>query len=188
MRALSSICFGEMDTLVNAERNENLESLLNKSVILELDALTQADKVFVTSALLLWIHHRRMTEKTRETFKHAILIEESHHILSNERRSFVGGQSTIELLWREIREFGEGLIMLDQHPSQISLPALGNTYCTICMNLKHRKDIGAMSQCMLLDGRENRLGKKPEVAGEDELSTEETEPAEEEEEPSGEEQ
>jgi len=157
LRALSSICFGEMDTLVNAGRNENLESLLDKSVILELDALTQADKVFVTSALLLWIHHRRMTEKNRETFKHAILIKESHHILSNPRHSFVGGQSVIELTFREIREFGEGLIILDQHPSQISLPALGNTYCTICMNLKHRKDIGAMSQCMLLDGKENDL-------------------------------
>ncbi len=157
LRALSSICFGEMDKLVNQGRNENLEQLLTKSVILELDALTQADKVFVTSALLLWIHHRRMTEKTRETFKHAILIEEAHHILSNERRSLLGGQSTMELTFREIREFGEGLIILDQHPSQISLPALGNTYCTICMNLKHRKDINAMSQCMLLDGKENDL-------------------------------
>jgi hypothetical protein len=157
LRALSSICFGEMDKLVNQGRNENLEQLLTKSVILELDALTQADKVFVTSALLLWIHHRRMTEKTRESFKHAILIEEAHHILSNERRSLVGGQSTMELTFRDIREFGEGLIILDQHPSQISLPALGNTYCTICMNLKHRKDIGAMSQCMLLESKESDL-------------------------------
>jgi len=157
LRALSSICFGEMDKLVNQGRNKNLEHLLNKSVILELDALTQADKVFVTSALLLWIHHRRMTEKTRETFKGGILIEEAHHILSNERRSLLGGQSTMELTFREIREFGESLIILDQHPSQISLPALGNTYCTICMNLKHRKDINAMSQCMLLDGKESDL-------------------------------
>ena len=63
----------------------------------------------------------------------------------------------MEITFREIREFGEGLIILDQHPSQISLPALGNTYCTICMNLKHQKDISAMSQCMLLDGREADL-------------------------------
>jgi DNA helicase HerA-like ATPase len=157
LRALSSICFGEMDTLVNAGRNENLEHLLTKSVILELDALTQADKVFVTSALLLWIHHRRMVEKTRETLKGIVLVEEAHQILANERGSLLGGQSIMEITFREIREFGEGLIILDQHPSQISLPALGNTYCTICMNLKHQKDISAMSQCMLLDGKEADL-------------------------------
>jgi len=157
LRALSSLCFGEMDTLVNQGRNENLEHLLTKSVILELDALTQADKVFVTSALLLWIHHRRITEKTRESFKHAILVEEAHHIYANERGSLLGGQSVMEITFREIREFGESLIILDQHPSQISLPALGNTYCTICMNLKHRKDISTMSQCMLLDGKEADL-------------------------------
>lgn len=63
----------------------------------------------------------------------------------------------MEITFREIREFGEGLIILDQHPSQISLPALGNTYCTICLNLKHQKDISAMSQCMLLDGKVSDL-------------------------------
>lgn len=157
LRALSSLCFGEMDTLVNQGRNENLEHLLTKSVILELDALTQADKVFVTSALLLWIHHRRMVEKNRETFRHAIVVEESHEILAHERGALLGGESTTGITFREIREFGEGLIILDQHPSQISLPALGNTYCTICLNLKHQKDISAMSQCMLFGGKESDL-------------------------------
>jgi hypothetical protein len=92
--------------------------------ILELDALTQQDKIFFVEALLLWIHHRRMIEKQRETFKHAILIEEAHHIFSDERRSLVGGQSVMDIIFREIREFGESLILLDQHPSKISLYAL----------------------------------------------------------------
>jgi hypothetical protein len=51
------------------------------------------------------------------------------------------------------------MIILDQHPSQISMPALGNTYCTICFNLKHRTDVSAMSQAMLLqDDEKNLLG------------------------------
>ena len=64
----------------------------------------------------------------------------------------------MEITFREIREFGESLIILDQHPSQISLPALGNTYATICMNLKHKSDINAMAQCMLLDSERDLLG------------------------------
>jgi hypothetical protein len=157
LRALASLCFGDMDTLVNTGENQNLEHILSKTVILELDALTQQDKVFFIEALLLWIHHRRMVEE-RQTFKHAILIEEAHHIFSGERRSLIGGQSVMEITFREIREFGESLIILDQHPSQISLPALGNTYCTICMNLKHKSDINAMAQCLLLDQEKDLLG------------------------------
>ena len=158
LRALASLCFGDMDTLVNTGENQNLEHILSKTVILELDALTQQDKVFFIEALLLWIHHRRMVEEERQTFKHAILIEEAHHIFSGERRSLIGGQSVMEITFREIREFGESLIILDQHPSQISLPALGNTYCTICMNLKHKSDINAMAQCLLLDQEKDLLG------------------------------
>lgn len=99
-----------------------------------------------------------MTEQRREDFKHAIIIEEAHHILSDERRLLVGGQSVMDIIFREIREFGESLILLDQHPSKISLFALGNTYCTICMNLKHKTDINAMAQCLLLDKEKDLLG------------------------------
>jgi hypothetical protein len=99
-----------------------------------------------------------MNEQRREDFKHAIIIEEAHHVLSDERRSLVGGQSVMDIIFREIREFGESLILLDQHPSKISLYALGNTYTTICMNLKHKTDINAMGQCLLLDKERDILG------------------------------
>jgi hypothetical protein len=161
LRALASLTFGDMDALVNRDGG-NMRALLERTVVLELDALTQSDKVFVIQALLLWIHHMRMIEPTREQFKHAIVIEEAHHILTGERQSLVGGQSVMELTFREIREFGEAIVILDQHPSQISLPALGNTYATFCFNLKHRTDVNAMSQAMLLeDDEKNLLGALP---------------------------
>ena len=56
LRALSSLCFGDMDTLLNAHSNQSLHHILDRSVILELDALTQSDKVFFAEALLLWLH------------------------------------------------------------------------------------------------------------------------------------
>jgi hypothetical protein len=157
LRALASLCFGDMGDLVNHPSANSPEELLDQTVVLELDALAQSDKVFVASALLLWIHHRRMVEPTREQFKHAIIIEEAHHLLSDERKSLVGGQSVMEITFRELREFGESLTLLDQHPSQISLPALGNTVATISLNLKTSKDVSAMAQCMLLDGPEKDI-------------------------------
>ncbi|MDD5458114.1 MAG: DUF87 domain-containing protein [Phycisphaerae bacterium] len=158
LRALATLCFGDMDKLVNSNNNKSIDHILDKNVILELDALTQSDKTFFIQASLLYLHHKRMAEERREDFKHAIIIEEAHHILSDERRSLVGGQSVMDIIFREIREFGESLILLDQHPSKISLYALGNTYTTICMNLKHKTDINAMAQCMLLDREKDILG------------------------------
>ncbi|MCX7012072.1 MAG: DUF87 domain-containing protein [Candidatus Sumerlaeota bacterium] len=157
LRALSALCFGDMEAAANWESNRRLDQLLERPVVLELDALAQSDKIFFIQALLLWIHHRRMVEGFREQFKHAILIEEAHHVLSGERRSLIGGQSVMEITFREIREFGEALIILDQHPSQISLPALGNTYATICLNLKHSHDVNAIAQCMLMDTKERDI-------------------------------
>ena len=158
LRALSSLCFGEMDVLLN-RGSDDIRHLLTRPVILELDALTQSDKVFFVQSVLLYIHHLRMAEPQREQFRHAIVLEEAHHVLSDERKSLVGGQSVMEITFREIREFGESMIILDQHPSQISMPALGNTYCTICFNLKHRTDVSAMNQAMLLqDDEKNLLG------------------------------
>lgn len=156
LRALGSVCFGEMDTLVN-HGHDRIEELLVRPVVLELDALTQSDKVFVTQALLLWIHHLRMTEPTRETLKSAIVIEEAHHILSGERRSLVGGQGVMELAFREIREFGTAIILLDQMPSTITPSALANTYAVFCFNLKHRADVSAMTSAMLLDDDEKAV-------------------------------
>jgi hypothetical protein len=161
LRALSSLCFGQMDELVN-QGQDDLEKLFNEPVVLELDALTQADKIFTTEVLLAWLHNKRMIDGKREAFTNAVLIEEAHHILSNERFSLVGGQSVMDLTFREIREFGVAMIVLDQHPSQISLPALGNTYCTICFNLKHKSDVSAMAQAMLLkDEEKDALGSLP---------------------------
>ena len=162
LRAISTICFGEMNRLTNTG-NQQIEELLNKKVILELDALTQSDKIFFIESLLLWIHHYRLREKEREVFKHAVIIEEAHHILSGEKTGLTGGESIMETTFREIREFGESLVILDQHPCQISLPALGNTYATIVMNLKHKKDVNAIAQCMMLDSSEKEYPGNLEV-------------------------
>jgi len=158
LRALATLCFGDMDTLLNTNNNNSIDRILDKNVILELDALSQSDKTFFVQACMLYLHHKHMAEDRREDFKHAIIIEEAHHVLSDERRSLVGGQSVMDIIFREIREFGVSLILLDQHPSKISLYAMGNTYCTICMNLKHKTDINAVAQCLLLDKEKDILG------------------------------
>jgi hypothetical protein len=154
LRAVGVLCFGETGRVLNARRPTPIQDILGKRVILELDALTNTDKTFLIEALLLWIHHFRLTQSERETFKHAIMIEEAHHILLRKKQEVTGSESVTDILLREIRELGEAVILLDQHPSLISKPALGNTYCTIAMNLKHRGDTRMVADCLHLDSEQ----------------------------------
>ena len=163
LRAVGTLCFGEMGRILNVGRQIDLSHLLKKNVILELDALTNSDKIFFIESLLLWIHHYRLAQGRRETFKHAIILEEAHHILLKQKQESTGGEAITDTILREIRELGESVILIDQHPSLISIPALGNTYCTIAMNLKHRSDVNIAADCMLLDNNEKEYLGKLEV-------------------------
>jgi len=157
VRAVGSMSFGEFGRVLNCQRNYPLGELLKRRVILELDALTAADKTFFTEALLLWIHHYRMTQPDREVFKHAIVIEEAHHILLKKKQEMIGGETVTDTIIREIRELGESIIVIDQHPSQIAVTAQGNTATTICLNLKHADDVRAASNAIGLQGDQRRV-------------------------------
>lgn len=151
LRTLGVLCFGEFGRVLNVRKPYPLADLLRENVVLELDALTNSDKTFFIEALLLWIHHFRLSEGERETFKHAILIEEAHHILLRKKQEMTGTEAITDIILREIRELGESIILIDQHPSLISMPALGNTYTTICFGLKHKADMFTISESLLLD-------------------------------------
>jgi len=163
LRAVGVLCFGEVGNVLNHRINLPIDEFLNRNVILELDAITNSDKTFLIESLLLWIHHYRMAEGKREEFKHAILIEEAHHILLRRKQEIMGEEAVTDIILREIRELGESIVLIDQHPSLVSKPALGNTYSSIAMNLKHRSDIAMISDCMLLDTKRMRYLGKLEV-------------------------
>jgi DNA-binding MarR family transcriptional regulator len=151
LRTLGVLCFGEFGRVLNVRKPYPIADLLKENVILELDALTNSDKTFFIEALLLWIHHYRLSEGEREVFKHAIVIEEAHHILLRKKQEMTGTEAITDIILREIRELGEAIILIDQHPSLISLPALGNTYTTLCFGLKHRADMFTISESLLLE-------------------------------------
>jgi hypothetical protein len=153
-RAIEVLCFGEMGNVLNSPSPFDIARLLDHRIILELDALTNADKTFLIESLLLWIHHYRMGQRQREDFKHALVIEEAHHILLGKKQEVTGEETVTDILLREIRELGESVLCLDQHPSLISKPALGNTYTTFAFNLKHRGDIAMIQDCLHLDSEQ----------------------------------
>jgi len=136
-----------------------VKEILENSVVLELDALTNTDKIFLVESLLLWIHHYRLSSPKgrREEFDHAIILEEAHHIMGKEKSDLIGGEAVTDVIIREIRELGESVIIIDQCPSLLSLPARANTWSTMVLNLKDAKDVNSAASALLLESSDKKI-------------------------------
>jgi DNA-binding MarR family transcriptional regulator len=149
---LFKLTTGPIGRLLNSQDARTLPEILDKQVILELDSLgSETDRAMFTQTFLLWLYYRRLAEGKSRTSKHLILVEEAHNLFL---RREGGHQSVHDLMLRQMRDLGEALILLDQSPSLLSTPALGNTGATICLNLKHGDDVEAAGKALTLP-REN---------------------------------
>jgi len=150
-RVLSSLTFtGLLGETFNSREENKIEELLNKNVVIEMDNLPTIEKTFFVEALLLWIYEYRKLEPKREIFKHCIVIEEAHHIVSKKKERSAGEETVIETILRMIREFGESVIVIDQEPQKVSDSILANTYCKICFTLGNGADVATIAKAMNL--------------------------------------
>jgi len=151
-RTLNAINYPGLGEMVNCLEGYPLHELLKKRVILELDGLSNSDQAFVIGSLLLWIYYYRMRQPEREVLKHFILIEEAHHLFLKSGKE----EDIADIIMREIRELGEAIIIIDQHPSKISVSALGNLATKFVLNLSLNQDVAAISNAMLLEHDQKR--------------------------------
>jgi len=150
---------GPLGRLVNSLSSITLAGVLDSPVVLELSGLgSESDRSFFSQALLVWLYYCRLADSRTRGFKHAVIAEEAHHLFL--RRGH--GQSVHDAMLRQFRDLGEALILLDQNPSLLSVPALGNTGTTICMNLKHGDDVQAAGKALALRWKDyESVGKLP---------------------------
>ena len=139
MRALDSLAFSGVAGTTRTTQEEHAKALLESQTIIELDALADSTKQFLIPILSLWLYAVRLASPSREKLSLVLIIEEAHHVLF--RSEHHSKESVMNRLLRQCREIGIGIIVVDQHPHLISSAALGNTYTSICLNLKDPTDI-----------------------------------------------
>ena len=86
----------------------------------------------------------------REVLKHFMIIEEAHHLFLNNRLQ----EDLPDQIMREIRELGESIVIIDQHPSKMSTSALGNLATKFCLSLSLNQDVKS-------GGRRHAAGPRP---------------------------
>ncbi len=136
-RPLESLCFKELGQVFECDEGFRPSDFFRpgRITILELDALDTNDKTFFIEITLQWIRDWLLVNNKKEQLLGAVFLEEAHHILNREKANKLGAETVIDLVFREIRELGLGMVYMDQHPSLVSYPALGNTSTTIYLNL-----------------------------------------------------
>ncbi len=136
-RPLESLCFKEVGEVFQAKDGVKPSEFFRKGriTILELDSLDTNDKSFFIEILLQWIRDWLLVNWRKEELAGVLFLEEAHHVLNREKAKKTGSETVMELVFREVRELGLGIVYLDQHPSLVSYPALGNTSTHIYMNL-----------------------------------------------------
>jgi type IV secretory pathway VirB4 component len=151
-RVLAVLTFsGLLGQTLNVRSHKNIEDLLSQNVIIEMDNLASVEKIFFIESFMLWLYEFRKLEGKREKFKHAVVIEEAHQILSGAKEIKFGEETIIESVIRMVREFGQSVIVIDQEPTKLSRSIIANTNCKICLNLGNGDDIQDIGRSMSLE-------------------------------------
>ena len=150
LRILRTFCFGPAAGAFNARNPVRLEDILKQAAVIELDQeLPKPLRVFLSEILLRWIHLYRLGQGETDRLRHVTLLEEVHNILNSQWDKQT--TNSLENVFREIRSFGEGLIILSQHPSLMPIWALGNCNTQIYLGLQHQDDIYTAKRALFLD-------------------------------------
>ncbi len=169
---LDSLAVGAKGLLFNTSKPLDIEDLLAKRTVLELDALSDDDdKAFVVGLLLTLISEYRQTnDPSRDPFakpghdlQHVLVIEEAHRLLKNvvqERQTEHLGNprgKAVEFFANaisEMRSMGQGVAVVEQIPSKLLPDVIKNTNTKIVHRLVSHDDQALLASTLGLEEQE----------------------------------
>lgn len=139
---LESLCNGAKGFMFNTRKKLNIEDLMQKKVVFELEGLADdSDKAFCVGLLIIFINEYRQVFKEEKLngklgLQHLLVIEEAHRLLKNvetERTSEEMGNpkgKAVEHFTNmiaEMRSYGQGVIIAEQIPSKLAPDVIKNS-------------------------------------------------------------
>ncbi|MFA5060852.1 MAG: DUF87 domain-containing protein [Candidatus Pacearchaeota archaeon] len=164
LRIATVMTFGEFGKILNykGEGSISVEDLLDKKVVMELNALGNVEKKFFCEFILTYIYKLKKARQNQISrgFDHAIIVDEAHNIFLKKPTNF-SNESVTDMIYREMREYGTSLICLDQHISKISDTVKGNSACHIAFQQQLPQDIFDISELMQLREKRHYFSELP---------------------------
>ena len=153
-RALESLAYSGLTGTDAKTQQEFAATLLDSNTIVELDGLAQGAKKFLVPLMCLWIYYVQLASPKREKLQLIIFVEEAHHVLY--RQEYRANETVLNMLFRQCREIGIGIIVIDQHPHLLSSAAVGNSFTTLCLNQRDPTDINKAAALSLVSSEEKK--------------------------------
>ncbi len=151
LRIAHVLTFGPFGEAINYKGDEamTVDEILDKKVIFELNSLNNVEKKFFCEFLLTYIYKLKKANDSCDDgiFKNAIIVDEAHNIFLKDKPHFVN-ESTTDMVYRELREYGTSLICLDQHISKLSDTVAGNSATNIAFQQMLFKDLETVAGIM----------------------------------------
>lgn len=154
---LDNLTLGAKGRMLNTRNSIDIDQLLDKKVVIELEDLKdEQDKCLMMGLLVGRVAEAvKQRHKKDMNFQHLTLLEEAHRLLSKTEPGQDGSKKLgVELfanLLAEVRKYGEGLIIADQIPNKLSPEVLKNTNTKIIHRLFAADDRHAIGDTIGLD-------------------------------------
>lgn len=170
---LGSLTNGGKGLMLNTRCSTPLEELLEQRVVFELASIGDDDeKAFIMGLILMKIYQIREKQgSSNGQLKHLTVIEEAHRLIR--RTSEIDSMESVNLrgkavetfsnIMSEVREYGEGLLIVDQVPSRLAADAIKNTGMKIVHRLPARDDGEIMASAMGVNAHQQKEFTKLQV-------------------------
>lgn len=154
---INSLRLGMKGQCLNVRKSTDIENILNKNSIIELEGIADEEaKAFIMSLLMVQLMEYRMNkEDSQKTLKHLFLMEEAHRLLKNVTSG--SGENAdprgnaVEMfcnMLAELRSKGQGFIVADQIPSKLTPDIVKNTNLKILHRIVAEEDRLLMGKSM----------------------------------------
>ena len=131
VRAVGALCFGEMGEIVLTDDPLPMADLLAHNTVIELD-VAAADKSFLIQSLLWNAYAFCAHRQESPSLQNLIVLEEAHNILRKTAAS--AKETVVELLMRQARSRGIGIIVVDQTIALLPSSVLSNIHNLFCLS------------------------------------------------------
>jgi hypothetical protein len=157
---IKSLMIGGKGLMLNCARSYPMDKLFNEPAVMELKYIgDDSEKAFLMALLLINLYEYCETERGYTgDLQHFTIIEEAHRLLKNvpisaNAESANPRGKSVEMftdILAEIREYGEGFVIVDQVPAKLTPDALKNTNLKILHRIVAEDDRESVGNSMNL--------------------------------------
>lgn len=157
---LENLCVGAKGYTFNTSEFLDIDTMLKKNVVFELEGLADdSDKAFSVGLLVIFINEYRQIQKEisgnqKNSLQHLLVIEEAHRLLKNsagEHASETVGDAKGKAvehftnMLAEMRSYGQGVIVAEQIPTKIAPDVIKNSSTKIVQRIVSADDQQTMA-------------------------------------------